>query len=169
MPYIVVLKMNIIPFTDKRYLSYPVGMYMQDAIQYIKEVTPFIKDLIGAEPVNIWVRGSSGAILAALLVSNLDNECYIQHIKKEGEQSHHSGFSYRDVGYNMILDDFCRSGETLNAIWNEASRHTGNIDLLVLANMCKEEWCLDFKPENLLIDKASIHESWGTISSVSMI
>lgn len=161
--------MNIIPFHNCRSLKYPIGHNLQDSFAYIDEVLPFVQSVVGSRPVNVWCRGSSGAILATLLIKGLDNTCYIQHVKKEGESAHDNGLRYNeDDRLNIIIDDFCRSGSTLNAIWREAKHYQVEaIDLLILANAYRDEWPLDFKPLNLIIDEDSIHHSWRITDCVS--
>lgn len=155
--------MNIIPLTLNINNLYPVGENIHGALEYINVVTPFIKDLIGDKPINIWCSGSSGAILSAFLVKNLNNPCIICHVKKEGEHSHHgNSFSkiYKNDCINIILDDFMSSGTTIERIYKQAKYNTLQIDILILANAYKGPWFLPFKPINFIIDKDAIHDSW---------
>lgn len=155
--------MNIIPFTECSRPCYPIGENIRDALHYIDQVTPFIKELIADKAVNIWCSGSSGAILSAFLIKNLDNKCIICHVKKEGENSHHGNSfysKYYENCVNIILDDFMRSGRTIERIYEQAKECEVTIDILVLANAYQEPWSLSFKPTNLIIDESSIHNSW---------
>jgi len=155
--------MNIIPFTNRCRPVYPIGENVVDAMDYINQVTPFIKNIVKNHPVNIWCSGSSGAILSAFLVKNIDNQCIICHVKKSGESAHH-GNSFdriRDrAAINIILDDFMRTGETIERIWNQASHYCNSINILVLTNAYQEPWKLSFVPNNLIIEQESIHSSW---------
>lgn len=161
--------MKTIFFTENFSKSiYPVGENVQVAMDYIYEVTPHIKKLVGNHPINIWCSGSSGAILAAFLVKNLDNNCNICHVKKTGETAHHGNSFYncandREKRVNIILDDFMRSGETIERIYSKAKEYIPTIDILVLSNCYQENWKLSFVPKYLIIDKDSFHPSWSNL------
>ncbi len=151
--------MKTIPFSPIEESSYPIGLHIDEAINYIEKITPFIKDIILKGQLNIWCQGSSGAILAALLSKSLPNKCYINHIKKEGEYSHHGNYDFRWEGYNMILDDFIRSGETIEHIYKFAKNHTDVIDILCVANFMYD-FKLLFQPNYFISDKDSF-DKWG--------
>lgn len=100
-------------------VSYPVG-------RNIKSVTEVIKEFIfGFEQLNLpkntklnlWCRGSSGAILATAFALTSDYPCFICHVKKPGEDSHSSPIeAYETDGFNVVIDDFVSSGDTIHAI-----------------------------------------------------
>lgn len=146
--------MKFIYFKQKRILEYPIGLNMYDAISYIGEITPHLKKIIQEEPLNIWCMGSSGAILAALLVKNISNSCKICHVKKRGEQSHEIGFYNRHVaGKNIILDDFSRSCKTLEKIYEGYDSYVKTpLDALVLSNGY-DDTIPSFTPKCIIIDK----------------
>ena len=112
-------------FTD---LSYPTGANIKQAIAFINEAVPHVQSVIDeikktkeVKSINLWCRGSSGAMLAAIIASKMTEiNFYIIHIKKEGENSHTSNSDYRktimEFGINMIIDDFIKTGETINHI-----------------------------------------------------
>jgi len=163
--------MNIIPFKE-RLVHYPIGENIGDAIKYIDDVTPLIKEIIKDYPVNIWCSGSSGAILATLLVKNLDNQCIICHVKKKGESSHH-GNSFgkaQRAAINIVLDDFARSGETLDRIWQSAKEYVNSINILCLANCWNEiNWRFAFVPNNFIIGDDSINPLWKDLEPTRVI
>lgn len=128
-------------------LGYPVGNDIRDAIKYAEAAAEaFISLGFGVNKINIWCRGSSGAILSALLtqalmVAGAHNSVRINHIKKPGEESH-SGNSFwvykGDI--NIIIDDFIQYGSTLNKIYEAYTENLpdeleGNpIDVLIIQN-----------------------------------
>lgn len=134
---------------------YPVGENLTDAMAYIDEVVNKLQPLIhGNKHLNLWVRGSSGAILGALLAKSLTNKCFIYYIKKDGEHAHHSNsFSRANSKYlNIIIDDFSYSCSTLNEIWKVAQNYTKVIDYVILSAV-SEFWGLEdlkFIPNNLI-------------------
>ena len=69
--------------------------------------------------LQIFCRGSSGAILAALFVSflNWNRGIEICHVKKEGERSHSQNYFYINPQNTVIvIDDIIESGETIRSI-----------------------------------------------------
>lgn len=147
--------MKVITFESEMTIDYPVGNNISAAIQLVKIGSVEVKKLINTDHlVNIWCRGSSGAILATLLASNLSNNCKICHVKKEGENSHCSRPNYYTSAVNIIIDDFISSGETLNAIWDEVIKSLqGGINILFL---CKTSGTnsmvnIKFTPEFLIV------------------
>lgn len=160
--------MKTIPFADICRPTYPMGENIAQAIQYIDQAVPFIKDLIKDFPVHIWCSGSSGAILAALLAKSIDNHCVIFHVKKEGENSH-CGNSFDKASedrqaVSIIIDDFIRTGETISRIYAKAKDYYPFINILCVANAHKERWPLSFVPNNLIIERTSIHSSWRRLT-----
>lgn len=117
--------MKILTF-EKASMSYPVGNNMIGAIAFCyRAAKVLVQELTNKhKPINIFVRGSSGAIVGALLSSKLIEEGFTQvkvsHIKKEGEKSHGgtiSGFYETVDAINIIMDDFIATGKTINAIY----------------------------------------------------
>lgn len=104
-------------------MSYPVGEFMDRNILLIEEMSKVIIDNYGGDNINLWCRGSSGAIIAALIcnkfISQTGGKCKIAHVKKEGESSHHSTPTYNSSYKNIIVDDFIASGRTVIAILQE--------------------------------------------------
>ena len=102
-------------------MGYPVGLNMKDAVDYINKVGEVINlPCSKSTEIAIWCRGSSGAILASLLLVKLTgglgySSVYIYHVKKPGESSHNIKHVC-DSEYHIVIDDFISSGETIRAI-----------------------------------------------------
>lgn len=147
-----------VPFDRYQSLSYPVGEDMGSAFEFAKAAALKLQPIIASKnlrKLNIICRGSSGAILAALLSSQLVNviNCQIIHIKKPGESSHSltvPSFSWVEA-VNVIIDDFISSGETIRAIYEAVHNSTGvriPIDTLIIRGGYKDS--LGFEPEFLI-------------------
>lgn len=101
---------------------YPVGSDIQAAKEMVKEWICIFNTLGYSTDIkiNLWCRGSSGAILAALFASMSSYNCIICHVKKEGEISHSDTPSmYSSSRYtiiNVVIDDFISSGATIREI-----------------------------------------------------
>lgn len=123
------------------HLSYPVGLNMQTAIDFVKQAlkaTANIEKIHRKGRVNIFCRGSSGAILAALFSAFAPYECFINHIKKSGESSHSLTISsFNPKLPAIIIDDFIGSGQTMREIYKQIATYTSNpfynIDLLIVS------------------------------------
>jgi len=156
------MKIIQIPFSKE--LEYPVSQNMLEAINFINVVTPRLKKLIGNQKLNIWCRGSSGAILAALLVNKLKtNDCLIFHIKKEGESSHSSN-NFGDLtsnrkALNIVIDDFVYTGKTLQAIKEVLFENAFMVNILITSAIAMEK-ALPFFPEYLIVGKGLFHGSY---------
>lgn len=120
---------EFIPFDYNEDVLYPVSLNIESGLHFINKSYPHLKKLLDDKvDINIWCRGSSGAILSTLLVTKLISDKYdvhrikICHIKKTGESSHSSDFSYKphlrkENSFNIIIDDFISSGNTVNTIY----------------------------------------------------
>lgn len=134
-------------------ISYPVGNNMKTTLEIVADMASKIKKLYSIQPLNLFVRGSSGAILSGLIVSFLKRyDCRIIHIKKENEYSH-GGTSFsliNPTAPNIILDDFISSGETVNSIYLALQKynHT-NIDVLCVSGTVRPD-TLDFNPTYII-------------------
>jgi len=113
-------------------VGYPVGENIASAIKSVKKMANCFNEVneFKDKYVNIWCRGSSGAILATLLASTIDNKCHICHVKKDGEWAHNSEptparhLSLPTI--NVIIDDFICSGSTVRSIYEKMnSRREG--------------------------------------------
>ncbi len=98
--------------------GYPLGSNMDGAKKLIEAyIAAFNKLRYSPDTeINLWCRGSSGAILAGMFALKCKNECTICHIKKEGENSHKSNPEYEKKAINIVIDDFVDTGSTLEAI-----------------------------------------------------
>lgn len=110
------------------FFGYPVGQHVFNSQHIIKQYSKhIIKDLLKSKKttkesifdektLSIWCRGSSGSIISGLLISYLQSYfsyIYINHIKKDGENSHHGNSGFNIGKYNIIVDDMVSSGETI--------------------------------------------------------
>lgn len=153
-------------FVKDKLLYHPMGENLQGAIEYIEEVAPFIQKIVKEKSINIWCRGSSGAILGALLAKTIPNPCNICHVKKKGEDSHQNNIEHIFCGEckNILLDDFSRSGKTLDAIYEAYKEKLGEeqvLDILVLANGWKD--CPPRFPVKHIIIDADTGREWKKI------
>jgi hypothetical protein len=159
--------MKIHTFEEISSSIYPVGENMDIAKEFIRKAIPVLKPLIKNKLVNIWVRGSSGAILGGLLVGKLTNDCIIFHVKKEGEDSHHgndfSNWYSRKQGINIILDDFIQTGKTVNAIWEEMKARKAKVHILLVVNNKRDIWFADFVPTHLISEKGDAQPGWNKL------
>ncbi len=143
---------------------WPVGKDVKHMIKLAKVLSNAFKaNNKGINSVNIYCRGSSGAMLASLFASSLgDRECTIIHVRKEGECSHsnHNGCSHNEPdvdGVNVFIDDFMRSCDTVNDMHEAFMRirpwgyKVWEVDYLLIYNY-SELSRLRFKP-NFLISK----------------
>lgn len=100
--------------------SYPVGENISNNLPLIQIMYEEIKKLHGVEGINLWCRGSSGAIIAAIIAKeyiNSGGKALICHVKKKGEHSHNGSLYFEHGSKDIIVDDFVSSGETVKAIW----------------------------------------------------
>lgn len=136
------MKLHIIK--DQKAINYPVGYYIQDATCFIGNAVKVIMEMVQKkqfpyQDIDIWVRGSSGAILGGLLTQRLltigFTNISVIHIKKEGEDSHTENVFRTNGKYNIIIDDFIASGETMNEIAKVAGKYVKKIDLLIVSRI----------------------------------
>lgn len=149
------MKLYVIP--NQYQIKYPVGYNIQNAITFINNVTEVImqmaiKKQFPIKDIDIWVRGSSGAILGGLLTQRLLTIGYenisVIHIKKDGEDSHSENVYKTNGKYNIVIDDFIASGSTMNEIAKVANQYIKYIHLLIVSNISidiEDHWELDFK------------------------
>lgn len=143
-------------------ISYPVGIRMNETLRIIEEMAsliyktfPYNERYMGRrnEYINLYVMGSSGAILAGILITLLkDYTVTICHIKKEGEVSHGgSNFSSHKRAINVILDDFIESGATVNKIYDELKEEYEYFELhLLCVSGPVVQKRLNFTPYNII-------------------
>lgn len=120
-------------------LDYPIGKIMSQVNKYINDILlTFEKNNIDLDKegfsINLWCRGSSGAILAGIFASKFIRATVrIIHIKKQGEKSHQS--YHHDIcnGCDIVIDDFMDTGSTIFRIWHDSN--IKKIDYLILENV----------------------------------
>lgn len=141
-------------------VSYPIGREINKAVKYIDIVVETVGEQLRKHTMNLWVRGSSGAVLAGIFVKalNSDKRIIVKYVKKTNEDSHFSMpiEEIPDMELNIILDDFVREGSTMDAIYKDAHDNgIRKIDYLIVANFYKSETRLPFRsfvPEILVTD-----------------
>jgi len=156
-------KMRKVTFAGE-FVNYPVGSNIANAISFMENAAlkfTAIKEFKN-KSINIWCRGSSGAILAALFASNLlDHRVKICHVKKIGELSHDDGLYPMKNGIHIIVDDFVCTGTTLNAIYKEIIAINSNyiVECLVIGTTSETKKrkkiprLLTFTPKILITNK----------------
>ena len=121
-------------------VGYPVGSNMQRVKALVNEYRIGFRKLKlpAGTSINLWCRGSSGAILSALFAVWFPQfDIAICHIKKPGENSHSDYPEYSAKALNVIIDDFVSSGETINAIINAVYQRDLKPDVLVMLGASK--------------------------------
>jgi hypothetical protein len=136
------MKLHIIK--DQRKINYPVGYHIQNAINFVNNVTQVIMEMAKKKQfplknIDIWVRGSSGAILGGLLCQRLLAIGYenlsVIHIKKDGEESHTENIWKTGSKYHIVIDDFTASGETMDRIAEQAGKYIKYVNLLIVSKI----------------------------------
>ena len=123
-----------IPLTEST-MNYPVGLNIQQNIPIIKQMAKLLKLEYPKKTLVFWVRGSSGAMIAAMISGFLrGQECVIHYVRKSGEDSH-GGSDYRQMGnaIHVIVDDFMSTGSTIRIIYNELIDCDETLDCLCLS------------------------------------
>lgn len=128
-------------------MSYPVGLNLMSNIEIIKLMSKKLDTLYSGQEIIFWTRGSSGAIIASVAATFLKhNECYINHVKKEGETSHSTNQLRIDSkSINIIIDDFICTGETIRKmidVFNSCYDVDKEIDCLCISGTLDKN--LDF-------------------------
>lgn len=135
-------RMENYSFPSVGLLCYPVGNDMKIAANFTKAAAwqfNKIKEYNNQSlRLNLWCRGSSGAILASLFSINIDHTVKIIHVKKPGENSHtsnHDPYTDWDV-INVIIDDFTSSGQTLHHIYSQmGALNILTVDALIIQRL----------------------------------
>jgi hypothetical protein len=111
--------MKLIQLSNEHSINYPIGvLYLEDNLVIVTEMAQKLQDLFGGRTIALWCRGSSGAIISGIIASKIPIHS-INHVKKEGEDSHSGDWHRTECNINVIVDDFIKSGETVNAIYNK--------------------------------------------------
>lgn len=160
-------------------INYPTGPSIYGAYKLSIEYANAICNYFPNIPIFILVRGSSGAMLAALTASVLIRRRKRVHIfysrKGDKESCHSSTLDQFDVYYNnskdnpaiIIIDDFIVSGNTLENIlidlYNIVEKETITIDMLCISNYWNEE---HFEK---VLQNIDIHSSSGSLERIENI
>jgi len=117
-----------------RPVGYPIGSNMSKVKNLVQEYVKGFKELNLPKDleINLWCRGSSGAILAAIFALYMENPVKICHIKKRGESSHCEDPESFEPGYNIVIDDFVASGETIKSIIQHLKNNDFKRDCLIV-------------------------------------
>lgn len=132
---------------------YKVINYIQSNIPIILDMVEKLKpELSEKKDVILWCRGSSGAIIAGIMATQIKN-ARISHVKKDGEGSHSATISTtpndRKNTINVMVDDFMNSGETLNAIYTQMKAHKIKVHGLCISGTVYMK-NIKFKPEFII-------------------
>lgn len=154
--------MKVYQLHDQWEISYPIGSHIDEAIIYINKVyaTIILNELFKNRDINLWCRGSSGAILAGLLASRLlttktFHSVQVIHVKKPNENAHGSDLTYViEGGCNIIIDDFSYTGDTIIHI-TKAMKSLGirYIDAIILSAIHGEYAEDVYNPVNFAIPR----------------
>lgn len=118
-------------------IEYPVGTYISYNTPIIKNMASYIKKKFPEGTISLWCRGSSGAIIAGIISSNLKRKVYIRYISKDNEKRHDKNNYNYNTDINIIVDDFICTGKTINEIINKSG--CKKFDLLIISgNLSKE-------------------------------
>jgi len=99
---------------------YPVGEHITNYFHTCKEIGDHINELFQGQSITLWCRGSSGAIISALVSQHIEASVEIYHVKKHGEDAHCDSLIHHDI--NIIIDDLMATGETVEQIYKEMKK-----------------------------------------------
>lgn len=109
-------------------VHYPVGIHMDQAFIFTTEVTTHLleNELLPENhttQICIWCTGSSGSILASLLLQKLHNEGFTNltlcYARQEKTSSHGDNYTFQahDNATHLMIDDFVATGDTIKTIY----------------------------------------------------
>lgn len=110
--------------------EYPVGENIKSYFDPCKEVAEIIEKEFPNKSITFWCRGSSGAMISALVCQYLDN-VNIFHVKKENEISHYSSIDYYNE-INIIIDDLMSSGSTVDCIYQKMIEKSSKVHSVIM-------------------------------------
>lgn len=123
--------------------KYPLGEFLAENMPQIHLMGRLIVQEYeqGMPDINIWCRGSSGAIVSALIANEYMAEggkARVCHVKKQGEQAHSHYPSWTPGAINIIADDFVSSGATVMEVYDSMQRFTSGarMDLMIVTSTC---------------------------------
>jgi hypothetical protein len=142
--------MKLIQLSNVSSINYPIGLlYLKDNLIIVSQMAAAIHSLFEGRNISLWCRGSSGAIISGIISSKIPIYS-INHVKKAGEENHSGSWHDIFADVNVIVDDFIKSGQTVNAIYNMMEyKGIEKVDCLcVSSDVYKER--LDFKPDYII-------------------
>lgn len=133
-PYITKTEEKLLISSKCGYIDYPIGDELKDNLVVVEKMANELSKHIQGK-VNLWCTGSSGAILAAFLVTFLpkDLDITISHVKKQGETSHSGSTTWSSGGINVVVDDFICSGKTIKRITDYLLARELSLDVLCVS------------------------------------
>ncbi len=121
----------ILQYSKPAYILYPSGTNLNYTLNYTKEVSKIILKTFESGSFYLIARGSSGAILSALVAKDLcDNDRDVSIIisRKQSESSH--GENMEDINlankpdsHIIVIDDLIDTGNTIIRILNDLDYH----------------------------------------------
>lgn len=128
------------------YIGYPVGLCMAGNITAIQRMAFRIRDVFYNERINLWCRGSSGAIMAAIVASIIPN-AIISYVRKPNETGHslYSHATDKDRK-NIVIDDLISSGTTIQLIKDFMLTHGVSVDCLCVGGPVYLEDLEEYSP-----------------------
>lgn len=115
--------------------EYPVGENIKSYFDSCKEVAEIIEKEFPNKSITFWCRGSSGAMISALVCQHL-GDVNIFHVKKENEISHFSSINqYNEI--NIIIDDLMDSGSTVDYIYQKMIEKKSKVHSVIMIGEIK--------------------------------
>lgn len=121
-------------------IAYPILHDMACVIGIVDKIAKLVKKdkSLKDNRFAFWCRGSSGAVIASLLCAKFPNRSLINHVKKDGEASHSTRrYITSDKTYNVFVDDFLCTGETLNEVIKEMNYYEVKLHSIWLCGIDK--------------------------------
>ena len=115
--------------------AYPIGENIKSYFDPCEEIAEIIKKEFPNKSVTFWCRGSSGAMISAL-VSQYLNNVNIFHVKKYNEISHYSSIDiYNEI--NIIIDDLMATGETVERIYQKMIEKNSKVHSIIMIGVIR--------------------------------
>ena len=115
--------------------AYPVGENIKSYFNPCEEVAEIIEKEFPNKSITFWCRGSSGAMISALVCQHL-GDVNIFHVKKQNEISHYSSIDrYNEI--NIIIDDLMSSGSTVEYIYQKMIEKNSKVHSVIMIGEIK--------------------------------
>jgi hypoxanthine phosphoribosyltransferase len=137
-------------------MRYPPGINFELNVEQIECLAKCIIKEFGNKPINLFCAGGSGGIISGVVAFKyLENggKCKINHVKKENEEAHFNEIVIDPEDNIIIIDDFSRTGNTVNYIYNSSIKSNtvnNRVDLLILSGKLKHNLNLGFEPKKII-------------------